>query len=178
MKNKNPGLIHIYKGEGKGKTSAATGLAVRALGRGKKVVFLQFLKGNESGEINTLSKLDGLIMVRNTIDFDFVFKLSDDEKKKLKDMQNHNLKEVIQLVNTGDIDMLVIDELFPAYNLDTIDKELVRNLVLSKPESMELVLTGHEPDEFFITHADYITHMTKERHPYDKGVAARIGIEM
>lgn len=173
-----PGLIHIYKGDGKGKTTAAVGLAIRACGRGKKIVFLQFLKNGTSGEINILNQLDGVNVITNTKPFDFVYKLSDSQKDELTGMQNNNLKKAMKLMEQGQVDVLVADEIFSAYSLGTLDKAMVKKLIFNKNENVELVLTGHEVEETFLEHADYVTNMTKEKHPYDQGIDARIGIEL
>lgn len=172
------GLIHVYMGEGKGKTTATAGLAIRAAGRGKKVVYLQFLKSGVSGEINIMQEIENISVIRNDESFDFVWNLSEEEKAGLTVLQNNNLALALNKIAEEHIDMLVMDELFSAYNTKTIDTEKVKSFVLNKPEHLELVMSGHEPDMFFIEHADYVTNMEKIKHPYDKGVTARIGIEM
>ena len=172
------GLIHVYMGEGKGKTTATVGLAIRAAGRGKKVVYLQFLKGPESGEINIMNKIDNICFIGNKEKFDFVWKLSKEEKQSLTDIQNANFALALEKVEKEQIDMLVIDELFSACNTNTIDVDKVKAFILNKPEQLEVVMSGHEPEPFFIELADYVTNMEKIKHPYDIGIAARIGIEM
>lgn len=172
------GLIHVYKGNGKGKTTATVGLAVRAAGQGMKVIYLQFLKGGISGEINILKDIDNITVIRNTTNFDFVMNLSEDEKARLTDMQNDNLEYALCLAKSGEYQMLVIDELFSAYNLNTIDKKKIKEFLSEKPEDLEVVLSGHEPEDFFVDIADYVTNMEKIKHPYDKGITARLGIEM
>lgn len=172
------GLIHVYMGDGKGKTTATVGLAIRAAGRGKKVIYLQFLKGPEAGEINIMNKIDNIYFIGNKEKFDFVWKLSKEEKQSLTDVQNANFSLALEKIEKEQIDMLVIDELFSACNTNTIDVDKVKAFILNKPEHLEVVMSGHEPDSFFIELADYVTNMEKIKHPYDVGIAARIGIEM
>ena len=172
------GLIHVYKGDGKGKTTATAGLAVRAAGQDMKVIYLQFLKGGISGEINIMKNLENITVIRNTKNFDFFMNLSEDEKAGLIAMQNDNLEYAIKLAKSGEYQMLVIDELFSAYNLNTIDREKIKRFLSEKPEKLEVVLSGHDPEDFFIEIADYVTNMEKIKHPYDKGVTARLGIEI
>lgn len=172
------GLIHVYKGEGKGKTTASVGLAVRAVGRGKRVIFLQFHKGNESGEINIFKEMSLVNVIRNTKDFGFYSSLSEDDKKELIDMQDANFDKALYLIENEDIDMIVLDEVFTACYFNTLDIGKLKTFIENKPEKLEIVLTGHNPDQYFIDIADYVTDMTCEKHPYDKGIPARIGIEM
>ena len=172
------GLIHVYKGDGKGKTTATVGLAVRAAGQDMKVIYLQFLKGGISGEINIMKNIENITVIRNTKNFDFYMNLSEDEKDGLIAMQNDNLEYAIKLAKSGEYQMLVIDELFSAYNLNTIDREKIKRFLSEKPENLEVVLSGHDPEDFFIEIADYVTNMEKIKHPYDKGITARLGIEI
>lgn len=172
------GLIHVYMGDGKGKTTATAGLAIRAAGHGMKVVYLQFLKGTDSGEINIMKKIENIFVIKNTENFDFVWNLADEEKVRLTNMQNQNLSIALEMVKNNQADMLVMDEVFSAYNTNTIDTQKIKDFILDKPKHLEVVMSGHEPDSFFIEHADYVTNMEKIKHPYDVGIKARIGIEM
>lgn len=170
------GLVHIYMGHGKGKTTAATGLAIRAAGRDKKVIFMQFLKGGESGEINILNKINNVEVIRNTKDFGFVKFLSDVELAELIAMQKNNYNNAISYAK--DVDMIVFDEIFAAIKNNTFDKMVLHEFLNNKPKHLEVVLTGHDVDDDFIAKADYVTEMKKIKHPYDEGIKARIGIEM
>lgn len=170
------GLTHIYHGFGKGKTTAAAGLAVRCIGYGKKVVFAQFLKGSESGEVDVLRKLGATVM-RNTKNYGFFPFASQEDKQKMTDENNGILRESIALANAGGVHLLVLDEVLDAYNIGALDKGLLDDFVANKPAELELVLTGRDPSEYLREKADYITHFDKEKHPYDKGVQARQTIE-
>lgn len=166
------GLLHLYYGDGKGKTTAAMGLALRALGSGKKVVVLQFLKGGQSGEIPLLEQL-GAKIYRGKAGQKFVFQMNEAEKAATRDLQNRNLAAA----TTEDADLLVLDEAGSAWELDMVDKALLQKAVLARPAAQECVLTAHAAPRWMLDAADYVTEMKCCRHPYQKGIAARKGIE-
>lgn len=170
-------MVHLYCGEGKGKTTAAEGLVLRAAGSDMRVVFTQFLKGSTSGEINILGNMDGIVVFRNDIDMGFLNSMSEEEVRKITEMHNKNLKKSIELIRSGQYNMLVLDEICAAYELNVIDRKAVDSFINDIPEQVEVVLTGRNPADIFIERADYITEMCKIRHPFDKGVQARRGIE-
>ena len=132
------GLLHLYYGDGKGKTTAAMGLALRALGSGKKVVVLQFLKGGQSGEIPLLEQL-GAKIYRGKAGQKFVFQMNEAEKAATRNLQNRNLAAAM----TEDADLLVLDEAGSAWELDMVDKALLQKAVLARPAAQECVLTAH-----------------------------------
>lgn len=171
------GLIHVYHGDGKGKTSASVGLAVRAAGYGRSVIFLQFLKGSISHEIDVLKNINNIRVFRNSKDFGFINTMSRKEIAELTAMHNENLAQALSLVKDGKCDVLILDEICAAYELNVIDTAMVDSIILNKPASLELVLTGRNPAGIFLDNADYITEMRKERHPFDKNIMAREGIE-
>ena len=166
------GLLHLYYGDGKGKTTAAMGLALRALGSGKKVVVLQFLKGGQSGEIPLLEQL-GAKIYRGKAGQKFVFQMNEAEKAATRDLQNRNLAAAM----TEDADLLVLDEAGSAWELDMVDKALLQKTVLARPAAQECVLTAHAAPPWMLDAADYVTEMKCCRPPYQKGIAARKGIE-
>ena len=152
------GLLHLYYGDGKGKTTAAMGLALRALGSGKKVVVVQFLKGGKSGEIPLLEQL-GATVYRGKAGQKFVFQMNDAEKAATRDLQDRNLTVAM------------------AQEADMVDKDLLRRAVLQRPAGQECVLTAHAAPQWMLDAADYVTEMKCIRHPYQKGIAARKGVE-
>jgi cob(I)alamin adenosyltransferase len=170
------GLIHLYTGEGKGKTTAALGLLLRARGRGLRVALAQFLKGGETGELKALDAL-GVTVLRNSRDYGFWKNASQAEKAEMKRENDANLAEAGRLARAGLCDLLVLDEICAAYRLGALDTALAERLVLVKPEGLELVLTGRDAPPLFWEAADYVTEFTKRKHPYDQGVGAREGIE-
>ena len=166
------GLVHLYWGDGKGKTTAAMGLALRALGSGKRVVIVQFLKGGKSGEIPLLEQL-GAKIYRGKAGQKFVFQMNDAEKAATRELQNANLRAAQQ----EPADLLILDEAGSAWELDMVDKELLKAVVLERPAEQECVLTAHGAPDWMLETADYSTEMKCHRHPYQNGIAAREGIE-
>ena len=166
------GLVHLYWGEGKGKTTAAMGLALRSLGAGRKVVIVQFLKGGPSGEIPLLEQL-GARVFRGKAGQKFTFQMTEAERAETKALQTENLRRALAL----EADLLVLDEACAAWQKDLADRELLKQAVLEKPEVQEVVLTGREPPDWLWEAADYITEMKCHRHPFEKGISAREGVE-
>ena len=166
------GLVHLYYGDGKGKTTAAMGLALRALGSGKRVAVLQFLKGGQSGEIPLLEQL-GAKLYRGKAGQKFVFQMNDAEKAETRALQNANLAAAM----AEPADLLVLAEAGSAWELDMVDKALLQQAVLQRPAGQECVLTAHAAPQWMLDAADYVTEMKCLRHPYQKGIAARKGIE-
>ena len=132
------GLLHLYWGDGKGKTTAAMGLALRALGSGKTVVIVQFLKGGKSGEIPLLEQL-GAKVYRGKAGQKFVFRMNDAEKAATRQLQNENLRAAM----AQPADLLILDEAGSAWELDMVDKDLLQEAVLRRPAAQECVLTAH-----------------------------------
>lgn len=166
------GYIHLYWGEGKGKSTAAMGLALRALYAGHSVVIVQFLKGSPSGEIPLLQQL-GAIVYRDKPGQKFVFQMTEAEKAAAQQTQNQNLSAAL----AQRPDLLILDEACAACSLDMVDAALLRRAVEQKPEAQELVLTGRTPAPWMLDAADYSTEMRCRKHPYEKGISARQGVE-
>ena len=171
------GLIHIYCGDGKGKTTAAIGLAVRAAGAGMRVRFVQLLKGNDTSELNSLNLIPNITIDRCDDAYGFTFTMCDEDKKKITACHNRILSEALRLSENREIDLLIIDEFTAAYGCGLVDKTLAQRLVLNKPEALELVLTGRNPDDCFVEAADYVSEIQAVKHPFDSGISARKGIE-
>lgn len=171
------GLIHIYCGDGKGKTTAAFGLAVRAAGAGMRVHILQLLKSNNSSELESIAHIPNITVSKLTKKFGFTFSLTQTEKAELLELQDRLIDEAAEYVRKNDIDMLIIDEFFGACSSGTVSREKAESVIKEKTEKTELVLTGRNPDEYFLSEADYISEIKCVRHPYSKGVQARKGIE-
>ena len=172
------GLTHVYYGYGKGKTTAALGLSLRASGRGLKVVIVQFLKDMLSGELKQFSCLEGVKVIRGKAAPAFVKDMTPEQLEETRAIHNGNLREAWDLVQAGECDLLVLDEALDAYQLGVLDHDLLHEVVCNKPETLELVITGHQPTDWIFDEADYITEMVKHRHPYDRGIKARKGIEL
>lgn len=169
------GLIHFYCGDGKGKTTAAAGLAIRAAGQGKKVLFTQFLKDGSSGEITVLSGISGIKVFSQTMHHGFFRTLSAEEKTEARRQWQAYFDKIVSMA--GEYDLVVMDEFAAACAIPVIDRKKAADFIKNKPEQMELVLTGRTIPEEIEPFCDYITEAVKRKHPYDKGIPARKGIE-
>lgn len=171
------GMIHVYCGEGKGKTTASIGLALRAAGCGMQVIFAQFMKGNDSGEIAAMEQIEKIRVMRNAKNYGFYSRMSEKDKQDITAEHNEMLGQILELMKSGRCELVVLDELTYPYAYGLVDKDMVAELINGKPEGVELVITGRNPDELFVNAADYITEMKCVRHPFEKGVGARRGVE-
>ncbi|MBD5150710.1 MAG: cob(I)yrinic acid a,c-diamide adenosyltransferase [Oscillibacter sp.] len=169
------GLIHIYCGDGKGKTTAALGLALRAAGSGKNVLLLQFLKDGKSSEFAALGHVPGIEAVPQTRTFGFSWTLSEEEKQEAREYYSGLLENAFQ--RAAEDGLLVLDEAMSACATGMIDEARLLELLRERAEGLEVVLTGRNPSEALVGAADYVTEMKKIKHPYERGVAARKGIE-
>jgi len=172
------GLIHVYYGDGKGKTTAALGLAVRAAGCGKNVVIVQFLKGWNCGEHKAVSQIPNIEFIRGKpVSNKFIFEMTEEEKSETKASHDESLKKAIDFIESDKCDVLIMDEAVDAFSLKVLDSDLLLGLIDRKPKNLEIIITGHNPEPELIKRADYITEMKKHKHPYDEGITARRGIE-
>lgn len=171
------GLLHIYCGDGKGKTTAATGLAVRAAGCGMKVLFARFLKSENSGELKVLDMIPEIEVIHLAKSFGFYKYLSEQERGKLREVYANLWREVVEKLQTGAYDMLVLDEFAAAYRYGLVDQEGAVRVLEGRPVNLEVVLTGRDPDERLVEIADYVSEIQKRKHPFDRGIPAREGIE-
>jgi cob(I)alamin adenosyltransferase len=170
-------MIHLYLGDGKGKTTCAMGLALRAAGRGKRVVIAQFLKGAGSGKRLALALLPGVTLLPVPEKMPFFSAMSEKEKAETAAQSALLLSQAAELVAKGECDFLVLDEICVVLSLGLLPLEAVTRLADACPAGMELVLTGRKACSALLHRADYITEMKNHRHPYDSGVKAREGIE-
>ena len=175
-------MIHLYCGDGKGKTTAALGLSLRALGNGVPVVLVQFLKMRGSGEVRTLRSL-GAAVFRGKACGSFVSRMTVEERARTKEISDGNLAAALLECarrGAGGRVLLVLDEVCAAWNESLVERGEVVSLVeraKGRGDGMELVLTGRNPPAFMLAAADYVTEMKKLRHPLDGGVPARPGVE-
>ena len=170
------GLIHIYCGDGKGKTTAALGLTLRCLGRGGRIVFAQFLKGRETGELYALKAFSSVSVLRGKGLEKFTFQMTLQELEATKREQMHLFSRVAETCRLAP-DMLVLDEIITACSLGLVPEQSLLSFLQAKPASTEIVMTGRNPSPQLIERADYVSEICKRKHPYDRGVPARIGIE-
>ena len=172
------GLTIVYTGKGKGKTTAALGLALRASGYEKKICMIQFIKGSwHYGEMNSSKKLEpNFEMV--AVGKGFVGIIDD---KSPKEDHEKIAKEAIKISNekiqSKKYDIVILDEINYAVNLDLIDVKDVINLIKNKPDFVDLILTGNYAKEEIIEIADLVTEMKEIKHPFQKGIKAKKGID-
>lgn len=171
------GLIHIYCGDGKGKTTAAVGLAVRCAGRGNKVLMVQFLKSRDSGELYSLAKLPDIEVMRGKESKKFTFQMNEEEKHALLIEHNKMFEQVLAKIKNGGYSLLILDEVIGALNAKVFEMPKLIEFLRYKPENLEVVLTGRNPAPELVEIADYVSEMRKVKHPMDKGIMAREGIE-
>ncbi len=169
------GLVQVYTGNGKGKTSAAFGLALRASGRGLKVYVIQFIKGGfDYGELYIIDRLPDVTLRAFGRGKFITAKIPDKEDVMLAQQALRLAEEVVP---SGKYDIVVLDEVNVALNLKLVSIDEVLGLIKSKPSHVELVLTGRNAPEQIIEVADLVTEMREVKHPFNKGFAARKGIE-
>lgn len=169
------GLVHIYCGKGKGKTTACVGLSVRASGAGKKVLFVQFFKNGVSSEVKSLRMLPNVETLICEKPVNFFLHMDENEKNEAKQLYSELLNKAFE--QSENADLLVLDEIISTCHYGIADEKLLLDFLKNKREDLEVVLTGREPSEALMACADYITEMQKIKHPYDKGIKARQGIE-
>ena len=166
------GLIQIYYGDGKGKTTAALGQAIRCSGRDLKVLFVPFLKTRDSGEFLADLNFD---VEFSGYEFGFWDTLTHAEKEAARENSENKIYDLYNKRNM--YDMIILDELLDAVELGCLSKEHVISFLNNKPEKLNIVITGHNDDEEIFKFADCITEMKKIKHHYDDGIHAQIGIE-
>lgn len=171
------GLIHLYCGDGKGKTTAAIGLTIRCAGRGGRILFCQFLKSRPTGELNILHTLPTVTVLRSHAIAKFTFQMTPEELAETKQQQELFFKQIIRRCQEIQPDMLVLDEIIPACRLQLVPETAVLSFLQHKPVSLEVVLTGRAPSQALLQAADYVSEICKRKHPYDRGITARLGIE-
>lgn len=170
--------IHIYCGDGKGKSTAAMGLTVRAAGSGQKVVLTQFLKNGSSSEFKILENLPQVQIFKCSKNFGFLWNMSEEKKAEAKKAYMELFELVTKTAVEENAFLLVMDEFMSAYNFGMLDKEMALNFLREKPDNLEVVLTGRDPAPELIELADYVSEICKRKHPFDQGIPARKGIEM
>lgn len=169
------GRIHLYYGDGKGKTTAAVGQVVRAAGSGLQVLVFQFLKNNDSSERKILEQIPNITCLNGREPVKFVSRMNGDEKAETRRYNNKALDEIVKFCVPFDV--LLLDEALCAVQLNVLSEEKLLSFLKHKPRGLEIILTGHVITDELLEVADYVTQMTKIKHPYDQGKLAREGIE-
>ena len=171
------GFIQIYTGNGKGKTTAALGLALRAVGRGLEVIMIQFLKGGaETGELTMAGRLSPRLVIKPMGREGFL----DPASLRPEDLSlaQGALEEARSVLQEKSFDVLILDEINVAVSMGLVPEKAVLDLMDGKPPHMELILTGRNAPLSFLEKADLVTTMECTKHYFDRGQAARVGIEL
>ena len=158
-------MIHVYHGDGKGKTTAAMGLALRMLAAGRRVVVVQFLKDGESGEVRLLAEHFGVPVFAGKASDKFTWSMTSEELAATRELHDGNLASALAELEGAQEGLLVLDE------------ALVDRALDMSARGVEVALTGRAPSRKIVEKADYITEMRCEKHPYEQGICAREGVE-
>lgn len=169
------GLLHLYCGDGKGKTTTSVGLMVRAAGSGKKVLFYQFMKNNESSERNILEGIPNITCKKGADTAKFSFQMTKEEQIEEKRRNEEQLKLLFE--EAKDYDVLCMDETLYTIQAGLLTEELVLEQLKKRPKHLEVILTGRDPSDKMIELADYVSEVKKVKHPFEQGIPARLGIE-
>lgn len=175
--DKQTGFIHIYCGDGKGKTTCGMGLCTRAAGYGYKVLIYQFMKDNKTSERKVLEALDNVTFIDGLESEKFSFQMSSEEKNQRKAYYESQFRQVTELAKTDNYDVLFLDEIIYTIRAGLFDEILLLDYLCQKPAHLEVILTGQGPSQALIDAADYVSNIQKQKHPFDKGLPARKGIE-
>ena len=161
MVRRGTGLVHIYCGDGKGKTTCGMGLCVRAAGYGYRVLIYQFMKNNSTSERKSLEKLEHITVVDGLEQEKFSFQMTEEEKAERRDYYNSQLKMVTRMAAEADYDVLFLDEAIYATRAGLLDEGLLLTFLRTKPDKLEVILTGQEPSESLLAEADYVSEICK-----------------
>jgi cob(I)alamin adenosyltransferase len=170
------GYIQVYTGNGKGKTTAALGQALRAAGHGFRTYFGQFLKGQDYGELSAVQKLSPLITIEQFGRKGFIHVTENPDKEDIERAQQ-GLQKCAKMMKSQKYRMIVLDEINVAVHFNLFSEKEIHDFLDEKPEDIEVILTGRYAPESFIERADLVTEMKEIKHHYKKGIQARKGIE-
>ena len=170
------GYIQVYTGDGKGKTTAALGLALRAAGYKHKIYIGQFLKGQKYGELLSAKKLSPYITIEQFGRKGFIHVTKDPDEEDIK-RAKRGLKKCLEAMLSRKYRIIILDEINVAVDLNLITEEEVHEFLDKRPEDVEIILTGRYAPPSFLKRADLVTEMKEKKHYYKKGVKAREGIE-
>ena len=170
-------MIHVYYGDGKGKTTAAMGLALRMLAAGERVVVVQFLKDGNSGEVRILSDRLGVPVFAHAPAGKFTWEMTNEELAAVRKAHDKNLAAALDEAEASGARLLVLDEVLDALAMGLVDAAAVTRVLKRGTGELEVVLTGRNPSEDIASHADYLTEMVCKKHPFERGVPSREGVE-
>lgn len=175
------GCVHIYCGDGKGKTTAAVGLAVRMQGCGYPVVIARFLKTDDSGEVRALGSFPGITVIPCRKSFGFTWQMTEEQKEEAACCYSALFEEAAVLAqdacSRGEQALLILDEIFAAMGNGFVEEKRVLDFLKKRPHNLEIALTGRNPSDRMTEAADYVSEILCRKHPFEKGLGARRGIE-
>ncbi len=171
------GLVHLYCGDGKGKTTCAMGLALRCASYGDPTVIVQFLKDGTSGESRMLARLENVTLLAVNPCHKFVKAMTEAEREQCKQAVSRTFHMATDFVVRNHARMLVLDEVCAAVTNRMLEEQVLLDFLENKPKHLEIVMTGRNPTLCMQQSADYISEIHKKKHPFDQGIHAREGIE-
>ncbi len=170
-------MIHAYYGDGKGKSTAAAGIALRAAGNRMRVMFVQFLKTENSGERAALQSVEGITLTTCPLELKFTYEMDEREKQQVSVMYRGIFERAVSITLSDRYDMIVLDEVFDVIKEGMLADGSVFEFITNAPNNIEIIMTGRKPPQRFLDAADYVTEFKKIKHPFDRGIAARKGVE-
>lgn len=178
QKDEKRGLLIVYTGHGKGKTTAALGMCVRALGYHWRVCIVQFVKGSwKYGELRGVKRLSPEVEL-HTVGEGFVG-IIDDTKDRSEHVRaaKEGIEFARERISSGDYQLVILDELSVALQLELVDREDVESLIAVRSDEQHLVITGRDAPDWLMDRADLVTEMKEIKHPYQNGILAQKGID-
>lgn len=170
-------MLHLYTGDGKGKTTAAFGLALRALGYGNRVLIAQFLKNGKSSELEGARRFENAYVAKVPSTNKFTYQMTEDELKEEKARQKNEIELLIQKIAELKPQTIILDELAVCAGIGLVPEEEMWRLIDTALKYGETVVTGRYPPASLMEKADYVSEIIKRKHPFDKGISARAGVE-
>lgn len=170
-------MLHLYTGDGKGKTTAAFGLAFRALGCGNRVLIAQFLKNGKSSELEAASRFENACVVKVPSTNKFTYQMTEEELSEERRKQKNALYMLIDKIREIKPATIILDELAVCTGIGLTEEADMWKLIETALEYGETVVTGRYPPESLMEKADYVSEIVKRKHPFDKGIPARRGVE-
>ncbi len=171
------GLVHIYTGDGKGKTTACAGLALRMAGSGGRVLYSFMQKGIMSSEVRLLETIPGVDVIQICTMTKFSYLQNDEEKAEYKKQHTEGLREIVSLCKSGKYAMVIVDEAIGAIHEKAVNLKDIIELIETRPENCEIVLSGRKAPAELTEIADYVSDIHAVKHPFDRGIPARRGVE-
>lgn len=170
-------MVHVYHGDGKGKTTCGMGLCCRAAGAGMRVLIYQFMKDGQGNERLILESSPNVTFANEKREVCFSFRMSGAQKEQERERLRREAGMVFRKAREESCDVLFLDEILYAISAGLLEETILTDFLDSRPDGLEVILTGRDPSEAVLKRADYVSLISKQKHPFDRGVSARDGIE-